>query len=50
VNDLAVLDLQGMQPKGARGKGGPPPGSRTSKGCGNQTQSNVSLIICIVVL
>ena len=48
VNDLSVLDLQDMKVQGAHAKGSPS-GSRTSKGCGN-TQSNVSLILCILVL
>jgi hypothetical protein len=44
---MSVLDLQSMQ---APKEKGPPPGSRTSKGCGNQTQSNTSLLLCIVIL
>ena len=52
VNDLSVLDLQEMKVQGAHSKA--PAGSRTSKGCGNGggtlNQSNVSLILCILVL
>lgn len=51
---MSVLDLQGMHtPEPAKG---PPAGSRASKGCNNNTnnggtiQSNVSLLLCTVVL
>lgn len=52
---MALHDLQGMKMQGTRAKG-PPAGSRTSKGCGNNTgggdtiQSNVSLILCTLTL
>jgi Lanthionine-containing peptide SapB precursor RamS len=45
---MSLLDLQGMSMPETKGKA--PAGSRTSKGCGTQTQSNVSLLICILVL
>jgi Lanthionine-containing peptide SapB precursor RamS len=52
VVDVSILDLQGM--KMAETKGKAPAGSRASKGCGNTgggtTQSNVSLLLCILVL
>jgi Lanthionine-containing peptide SapB precursor RamS len=45
---MSVLDLQGMElSETAEKKAG---GSRTSKGCGVVNQSNVSLIICVLVL
>jgi hypothetical protein len=45
---MALLDLQGMKVQGTRAKA--PSGSRTSKGCGNTTQSNTSLILCTLTL
>ena len=52
---MSILDLQGM--KMAETRNAAPPGSRASKGCGNTggggggtTQSNVSLLLCILVL
>jgi hypothetical protein len=52
---MSILDLQGMET--AVVHKGPPAGSRTSKGCNNSSsnssstvQSNVSLIICTIVL
>jgi hypothetical protein len=42
---MSILDLQGMDTQVHKG---PPGGSRTSKGC--VVQSNVSLILCILVL
>jgi hypothetical protein len=51
---MSVLDLQGMETPVHKG---PPAGSRTSKGCDNSSnnsnstvQSNVSLILCTLVL
>lgn len=38
---MAILDLQGLQRPVEKG---PPPGSRTSKGCGNTAESTLSLI------
>jgi Lanthionine-containing peptide SapB precursor RamS len=46
---MSVMDLQGMEVREKKG-GGAPAGSRTSKGCGVVNQSNVSLILCILVL
>jgi SapB morphogen precursor RamS len=40
---MSILDLQGMETVNKA-----PSGSRTSKGC--VVQSNVSLILCILVL
>ena len=40
---MALLDLQGMDTPEAP-SGGPPPGSRASKGCGNN--SALSLLLC----
>jgi hypothetical protein len=38
---MSILDLQGLQ---GPIHNGPPPGSRTSKGCGNTAESTLSLI------
>jgi Lanthionine-containing peptide SapB precursor RamS len=38
---MSILDLQGLQ---APIHKGPPSGSRTSKGCGNSSESTLSLI------
>ena len=45
---MSILDLQGMEMADTKGKA--PAGSRTSKGCGTVNQSNISLIICTLVL
>jgi hypothetical protein len=52
---MSVLDLQGMETQVVHK--GPPAGSRTSKGCNNNSsnsnstvQSNVSLLLCTLVL
>lgn len=49
---VSLLDLQGMKVLGQTKA--PPPGSRTSKGCNNNTggttQSNVSLLLCTLTL
>jgi hypothetical protein len=52
---MSILDLQGMATPVVHK--GPPPGSRTSKGCNNNSsnsnstvQSNTSLLLCTVVL
>lgn len=52
---MSVLDLQGMATPVVHK--GPPAGSRTSKGCNNDTNntnsnvsSNTSLILCVLVL
>ncbi len=41
---MALLDLQGLEPP-AQPAGKPPPGSRASKGCGNES-SRLSLLLC----
>ena len=53
---MSILDLQDMK-VASETRNAAPPGSRASKGCGNTggggggtTQSNVSLLLCILVL
>jgi hypothetical protein len=51
---MSLHDLQGLKVEGKR-TAAAPPGSRASKGCGNNgggttVQSNVSLILCTLSL